>query len=48
MTALLVCGVTGHDTAVGRAATALANGFGVVTQNHSEFSRVPGLTVETF
>jgi tRNA(fMet)-specific endonuclease VapC len=30
------------------AATALANGFGVVTNNQSEFSRVPGLTVETF
>ena len=30
------------------AATALANGYGVVTNNHAEFSRVPGLVVETF
>ena len=30
------------------AATALAHGFGVVTNNHDEFSRVPGLAVETF
>ncbi|MCW5557843.1 MAG: type II toxin-antitoxin system VapC family toxin [Verrucomicrobiae bacterium] len=30
------------------AATALAHGYGVVTNNHAEFSRVPGLVVETF
>lgn len=30
------------------AATGLANGFGVVTNNHDEFSRVPGLDVATF
>ena len=30
------------------AATALAHGFGVVTNNQDEFSRVPGLAVETF
>lgn len=30
------------------AATALANAYGVVTNNHDEFSRVPGLAVEGF
>ena len=30
------------------AATALAHGFGVVTNNQDEFSRVPGLVTETF
>ncbi len=30
------------------AATALAHGFGVVTNNQDEFSRVPGLVVEGF
>ena len=30
------------------AATALANGLGVVTRNRDEFSRVPGLQVESF
>ena len=30
------------------AATALAHGFGIVTNNADEFRRVPGLTVETF
>ena len=30
------------------AATALAHGFGVVTNNTKEFRRVPGLTVEEF
>ena len=30
------------------AATALANGAGVVTRNRTEFSRVPGLLVESF
>ena len=30
------------------AATALAHGFGVVTNNADEFRRVPGLAVETF
>lgn len=30
------------------AATALANGFGIVTSNRAEFARVPGLVVETF
>ncbi len=30
------------------AATALAHGFGVVTNNTHEFRRVPGLTVEEF
>ncbi len=30
------------------AATALANSYGVVTNNHDEFSRVPGLSVEGF
>ena len=30
------------------AATALANGFGLVTNNRDEFSRVEGLVVETF
>lgn len=30
------------------AATALAHGFGVVTNNRDEFSRVPGLAVEAF
>ena len=30
------------------AATALAHGFGLVTNNDSEFRRVPGLVVETF
>jgi len=30
------------------AATALAHGFGLVTSNQGEFSRVPGLEVETF
>ena len=30
------------------AATALAHSHGVVTSNNAEFSRVPGLTVETF
>ncbi len=30
------------------AATALAHGFGVVTNNADEFRRVPGLVVETF
>ena len=30
------------------AATGLAYGFGVVTNNHGEFSRVPGLAVQTF
>jgi tRNA(fMet)-specific endonuclease VapC len=29
------------------AATALANGHGIVTNNYAEFSRVPGLSVET-
>ena len=30
------------------AATALAHGFGLVTSNQGEFSRVPGLAVEGF
>jgi predicted nucleic acid-binding protein len=30
------------------AATALAHGHGIVTNNRDEFSRVPGLVVETF
>lgn len=30
------------------AATALAHGLGVVTNNECEFSRVPGLVVETY
>ncbi len=30
------------------AATALAHGFGIVTNNHDEFSRVSGLPVEAF
>jgi tRNA(fMet)-specific endonuclease VapC len=30
------------------AATALTHGFGLVTRNHDEFQRVPGLVVETF
>jgi tRNA(fMet)-specific endonuclease VapC len=30
------------------ASTALAHGFGVVTNNDAEFRRVPGLVVETF
>ncbi len=30
------------------AATALTHGFCVVTNNHAEFSRVPGLTVAAF
>jgi tRNA(fMet)-specific endonuclease VapC len=30
------------------AATALAHGFGVVTNNQAEFNRVPGLAVEAF
>ena len=30
------------------AATALAHGYGVVTNNHAEFSRVPGLVTESF
>ncbi len=30
------------------AATALANGCGVVTNNHAEFSRVRGLVVKSF
>ena len=29
-------------------ATALVHGFGVVTNNHDEFSRVPGLAVEPY
>ena len=30
------------------AATALAKGLGVATKNRNEFSRVPGLQVESF
>jgi tRNA(fMet)-specific endonuclease VapC len=30
------------------AATAIAHGFGLVTSNQSELSRVPGLQVETY
>lgn len=30
------------------AATALANEYGIVTGNQDEFSRIPGLVVETF
>jgi predicted nucleic acid-binding protein len=30
------------------AATALAHGFGIVTNNQEDFSRVPGLMAEAF
>jgi predicted nucleic acid-binding protein len=46
--ALVVAGQLIGSNDLWIAASALAYGYGVVTNNQAEFQRVPGLTVETY